>query len=236
MHVYMLFIIYLEEGFVILDGKQVSLPQYAVWVKLLQKPVFGSLMKVGKPTAKRRLDILAMTWRSELKQFFLKMFSRLKLLLVTPLEALEVLEKPACTPDSADQVISCPGFVEGLGRILACRDVEPVVLSQAVRCLQTLSSFCRTRSKILSTCPGLFQPLIQVIREVCEPTVLKAAAVSVAKMISDEPYFKLHDSRDLLSVVVESIELPPTKDLKISVGSHVLEFVYTLTSFEAVSA
>ncbi|KAL3676314.1 hypothetical protein R1sor_026262 [Riccia sorocarpa] len=262
----------------------------AVWVKLLQKPLFGSLMKVEKPTAMRILDILArvcairagrikMTSSPEMLQTFLdllnselyldpdvlrlsvKIFGWLvcadleirvntilpdsedvfqilttltKLLLVTPLEALEVLEKLACTPDSADQVISCPGFAEGLGKILACRDVEPAVLSQAVRCLGTLSSFSRTRSKILSTCPGLFQSFIRVIREDCEPMVLNSAAISVAKIISDEPYFKLHDSRDLLSVVVESIELSPTKDLKISVGSHVLQFVYTLTSLEAV--
>ncbi|KAL3676373.1 hypothetical protein R1sor_026321 [Riccia sorocarpa] len=156
-----------------------------------------------------------------------------RLLPVTRLEVLEVLEKLACTPDSADQVISCPGFAEGLGRILDCRDVGwlgVAVLSQAVLCLGALSSFCRTRSKILSTWPGLFQSFIRVIREVCEPRVLESAAISVAKIISDEPYFKLHDSRDFLSVVVESIELPPTKGLKISVGSHVLKFVYTLTS------
>ncbi|KAL3676320.1 hypothetical protein R1sor_026268 [Riccia sorocarpa] len=350
---------------------------FAGWVKLLQKPVFGSLMKVEKPTAKRILDILAIVCRikairiqmalspgmlqtfldlldpelysdPDLLRLSVKTFGRLvcadqeirvktllledvsqiltKLLLVTPLEALEVLEKLACTPDSADQVISCPGFAEGLGKILDCRDVESVVLSPAVRFLGTLSSFSRTRSKILSTCPGLFQSFIQVFREVCEPetllpvtlfevlkvleklactpdsadqviscpgfaeglgrildcrdvavlsqavrcfgtlssfcrtrskilstwpglfqsfiqviregpkskAVMKSAANSVAKIISDEPYFKLDDSRDLLSVVMESIELPPTKDLKISVGSHVLEFVYTLTSSEAV--
>ncbi|KAL3676369.1 hypothetical protein R1sor_026317 [Riccia sorocarpa] len=257
----------------------------AVWVKLLQKPVFGSLMKVEKPTAKRILDIVAkvclfkagrIEMRSspemlqtvldlldpelysdpKLLRLSIRIFGWLacsdveirvktilledvfqilaKLFLVEPFDALVVLERLACTPDSADQVISCPGFAKGLGRILDCRDVEPVVLSQAVRCLGTLSSYYRTRSKILSTCPGLFQSFIGVIREVCEPTVLESAAISVAEIISDEPYFKLHDSRDFLSVVMESIELPPTKGLKISVGSHVLEFVYNLTSSESV--